>query len=105
VRIQNLKTPLETPMASPAPPLSVAQAAAAPPSSEAAGPGTAVEQRQAMEIALLKARVAHLELVVETARNLMGSNQECLLRRLYEVPRELVELTAQLRRVDPHASL
>ncbi len=57
-----------------------------------------------MEIALLKARIQHLELVVETARSLMGSNQERLLRRLHEVPREIVGLSAQLHRIDPQAS-
>jgi hypothetical protein len=56
--------------------------------------------RQGLEIALLKAQVQHLELVVETARSLMGANQERLLRRLHEVPREMVELTVQLRRLD-----
>ncbi len=59
---------------------------------------------QALEIAFLKARIQHLELVVETARSLMGSNHERLLRRLHEVPRELVELSNQLRRVDIHAT-
>ncbi len=53
------------------------------------------------EIAFLKARIQHLELVLETARSLMGSNHERLLRRLHEVPREIVELSAQLRRIDP----
>jgi hypothetical protein len=52
---------------------------------------------------MLKARVQHLELVVETARSLMGSNQERLLRRLHEVPREIAALGAQLHRIDPHA--
>jgi hypothetical protein len=104
VRIQNLKAPLETTMASAAPPLAAAQAAAAPQVEPTVASGSA-EQRQALEIALLKARISHLELVLETARGMMGANQERLLRRLYEVPRELVELTAQLRRVDPHASV
>jgi hypothetical protein len=63
-----------------------------------------VLERQAVEIALLKARIQHLELVVETARSLMGSNQERLLRRLHEVPREIVGLSAQLHRLDPQAS-
>jgi len=104
VRIQNLKAPLETTMASAAPPLAAAQAAAAPALDTGSAAGS-VEQRQALEIALLKARIHHLELVLETARGMMGANQERLLRRLYEVPRELVELTAQLRRIDPQASL
>ncbi len=117
MRIQNLKTPEPSPMASPVPPLSVAQNAASaaqpndaapagsPSGSSSGSPNSPVEHRQALEIALLKARIQHLELVVETARCLMGSNQERLLRRLHEVPRELVELTAQLRRVDPTAAL
>lgn len=54
---------------------------------------------QALEIAMLKAHIQHLELVVETARSLMGSNQERLLRQLHEVPREMMALSAQLRRV------
>ncbi len=57
-------------------------------------------ERQSAEIALLNARVQHLELVVETARSLMSSNQERLLRRLYELPHEIAELSAQLRRLD-----
>jgi hypothetical protein len=51
----------------------------------------------------LKARIQHLDLVLETARSLMGSNHERLLRRLHELPREIVELSAQLRRLDPAA--
>jgi hypothetical protein len=60
--------------------------------------------RQSLEIALLKARIQHLELIVETARGLMGSNQERLLRQLHDVPRDIVTLSAQLRRVDPQAT-
>lgn len=60
--------------------------------------------RQALEIALLRTRVQHLELVVETARSLLNANQDRLLRRLHEVPRELASLTSQLQRVDPKAS-
>jgi hypothetical protein len=110
MRIQNLKAPQES--ASPANPTSSAAANVAgvtdtspPPASLVHAPGeTTVVERQAAEIALLKARVQHLELVVETARALMGANQERLLRRLHELPRELVELTAQLRRIDPNAA-
>lgn len=60
--------------------------------------------RQSVEIALLRARIQHLELVIETARSLMGSNQDRLLRRLYEMPRELVALTSQLQRIDAQAT-
>jgi hypothetical protein len=56
--------------------------------------------RTALEVALLKARIEHLELIVETARSLMGSNQERLLRRLYEVPRDITSLDAQLRHAE-----
>jgi hypothetical protein len=62
------------------------------------------QDRQALEIALLRARVQHLELVVETARSLLSANQDRLLRRLHEVPRELATLSAQLQRVDPQAN-
>ncbi len=64
----------------------------------------AAQDRQALEIALLRARVQHLELVVETARSLLSANQDRLLRRLHEIPRELVTLSTQLQRVDPQAS-
>jgi hypothetical protein len=74
-------------------------AAGAAPNGEIGG----ITERQNLEIAMLKARIQHLELVVETARSLMGANQERLLRRLHEVPRELAVLGAQLRRIDPHA--
>ncbi|HEX2943079.1 MAG TPA: hypothetical protein VHO91_18655 [Rhodopila sp.] len=59
------------------------------------------DDAQALEIAYLKARIQHLELVVETARGLMGSNHERLLRRLRDVPKELAELGVRLRRIDP----
>jgi len=57
------------------------------------------DSRAQVEIALLKARIEHLELVVEAARGLMTANQERLLRRLHEVPRELAALTARLGRI------
>jgi len=71
----------------------------------AAGPASAPENavpddRASVEIALLKAQVEHLELVVETARSLMTSNQERLLRRLHDLPREMVALAARLDRLD-----
>lgn len=49
------------------------------------------------EVAFLRARIEHLELVVETARGLMTSNQERLLRRLHELPREMAALAARVR--------
>ncbi len=64
----------------------------------------AAHNRQALEIALLRVRVQHLELVVETARSLLNANQDRLLRRLHEIPREMASLSAQLQRVDPQAS-
>lgn len=60
----------------------------------------AVIERQTIEITLLKARIEHLELVVETARGLLGSNQERLLRRLYDLPKEIVKLSQKLQRSD-----
>jgi hypothetical protein len=57
------------------------------------------------EIALLRARLEHLELVVETARSLMTSNQERLLRRLHDLPHEMMALTAKLARVGEVGSL
>jgi hypothetical protein len=75
-------------------------AAVAPAEAPPAEPG----DRQSLEIAFLKARIQHLELVVETARGLMGSNHERLLRRLHEVPRELVDLSNRLRRFDLQAT-
>jgi hypothetical protein len=58
------------------------------------------DDRASVEIALLKAQVEHLELVVETARSLMTSNQERLLRRLHDLPREMAALAARLDRFD-----
>jgi len=66
------------------------------PAEEAAPP----DDRSAVEIALLRAQVEHLELVVETARSLMTSNQERLLRRLHDLPREMAALAAKLERLD-----
>jgi hypothetical protein len=56
--------------------------------------------RAGIEIALLKTRIEHLELVVETARSLMTSNQEKLLRRLHDLPQEMVALSARLSRLN-----
>ena len=63
--------------------------------------------RAEAELALLRARIEHLELVVETARGLMTANQERLLRRLHDMPREVASLTWQLGRVSgtPDSSL
>jgi hypothetical protein len=58
------------------------------------------DARGQAEISLLKKRIEHLELVVETARSLMTSNQERLLRRLHDLPQELMMLTAALHRLD-----
>jgi hypothetical protein len=94
MKIQNLKTqPDETA-------LSRSQVA---PSPVDAPETVAPSERNVLEIAVLKARIQHLELVIEMARGLLGSNQERLLRRLYDVPRELATLSSQLQRVDPHA--
>jgi hypothetical protein len=65
----------------------------------------AAEDRHAIEMRLLRAQVEHLELVVETARSLMTSNQERLLRRLHDLPREMAALTARLDRLDHQAGL
>jgi len=59
------------------------------------------EEQAHAEIALLRAKIEHLELVVETARNLMTSNQDRLLRRLHELPHEMIALTATLARYAP----
>lgn len=53
--------------------------------------------RLALENQLLKAKVAHLEAVIDTARALLSTNQEKLLRQLHEAPRDLVDLTLRLR--------
>jgi hypothetical protein len=58
------------------------------------------EDRASIEISLLKAQIEHLELVVETARSLMTSNQERLLRRLHDLPHEMAALAARLDRLD-----
>ena len=96
MRIQNLKEP-NTPVVAPATPQTAAPDR--PPAPQASS-----SDRQAVEIAFLKARIQHLELVLETARSLMGSNHERLLRRLNDVPHEMVELSAQLRRFDQPAT-
>jgi hypothetical protein len=63
-------------------------------------PPPPAEDRNAVEISLLRAQIEHLELVVETARSLMTSNQERLLRRLHDLPREMAALAARLERLD-----
>lgn len=82
-----------------APPAAAAPAAEAR-SVAAAADTKAVIERQGVEIALLKARIEHLEIVVETARGLLGSNQERLLRRLYDLPKDIVKLSQRLQRSD-----
>ena len=106
MKIQNLKTVQEQHTA---PAVVVSNASGS--NSESAGlptsalaTGHADPSKQELEIALLRLRIQHLELVVETARSLLGSNQDRLLRRLYELPRELVSITSQLHRIDPHAT-
>lgn len=65
-----------------------------------AAPSAAVSPARAeAEIALLRARIAHLETVLEAARGFMTSNQERLLRRLHDLPQELVTLSSQFERL------
>lgn len=108
MKIRNLKTaseagdtPVQASLAEPSPAVAdqrvTATVIADRPADDAA------HDRQALEIALLRVRVQHLELVVETARSLLNANQDRLLRRLHEIPRELASLSAQLQRVDPQA--
>ena len=80
--------------------LAMADAPLATPAESPTGQGQAenADDRMATEIALLRARVAHLESVVDTARGLMSANQERLLRRLHDVPQELMLLTAKMTR-------
>jgi hypothetical protein len=59
---------------------------------------SSADAARATEIELLRARIEHLELVVETARGLMTANQERLLRRLHDVPHEMMLLTAKMTR-------
>jgi hypothetical protein len=87
-----------------------AAAVAAQPPAAGLAPETAPDEapettdaRGRAEISLLKKRIEHLELVVETARSLMTSNQERLLRRLHDLPQELMTLTAALSRLDGDA--
>lgn len=113
MRIQSLKAAPEPTPPSPviANPGAVADPGAvthangeAGPAASMAGEAGGVGERQALEVALLNARIQHLELVVETARSLMGSNQERLLRRLHDVPRDIAMISAQLRRIDPQSA-
>jgi hypothetical protein len=96
--VENLKAAEEIVAVTPE---AVASPPPAPPAALAAGEAEArLPERQALELALLNARVKHLELIVETARSLMNSNQERLLRRLHEMPHEITEIALQLRRLD-----
>ncbi len=99
MRIQNLKAPQDAPK-----PAVEAPSPVAVPGAAANDSSSVLSDPQSLEIAFLKARIQHLELVLETARNLMGTNHERLLRRLHEVPRELVELSSKLRRTDLQAT-
>jgi hypothetical protein len=99
VKIQNLKT-MKEPPSGPASMLSSVSAL-----NDDTSEQPAVHQdasKPELEVAFLRARIQHLELVIETARGLLGSNQDRLLRRLCEVPRDLVSITTQLQRLDPH---
>jgi len=112
MRVHNLKTPQEpvtnstvgAMVAAPTGIASSAIVAAEVVGAMSVGDTAGAPGHQALEIAFPKARIQHLELVVETARSLMGSNHERLLRRLHELPLELVELSNQLRRVGIHAT-
>jgi len=103
VRVQNLNLPKDVQAELPEP---MARAVLAKPVELAPSRSEMLpdESRQTLEIALLRARIQHLELVIETARGLLGSNQDRLLRRLYEIPRELASLSTQLQRIDPQAT-
>jgi hypothetical protein len=92
MRIQNLNAPSVPRTIQPSSSGDAAQASITLPSDNAGQPE--------LEIALLKAQIEHLELVVETARNLMSSNQEKLLRRLHDLPGEMVALSARLHRLN-----
>ncbi len=67
------------------------------PEPEPTAPPAATDE--ATETAWLRARIEHLELVVETARGLMTSNQEKLLRRLHDLPQEMIALNARMARL------
>jgi len=73
--------------------------------SDNSAPGLDTATARDLELALLKAQIEHLELVVETARSLMTSNQDRLLRRLHDLPREMVALTARMNRLDNQKSV
>ena len=92
MRIQNLNVPSAPRTIEPCPPGNIAQTESAAPARDAG--------QQELEIAMLRAQIEHLELVIETARNLMSSNQEKLLRRLHDLPREMVALSARLQRLN-----
>jgi hypothetical protein len=89
MQVQDFNRPAASPAADPPPP---------PSGRESMKP--AEMDRDGIEMALLRAQIEHLELVVETARSLMTNNQERLLRRLHDLPGEMVALTARLNRLD-----
>jgi hypothetical protein len=51
------------------------------------------------EIIFLRARIQHLEVVIETARSLLSSNQDRLIRRLHEIPMEFCNFSAGKLRI------
>jgi hypothetical protein len=102
--IRNFNQPVREPNLKP----DLASGSAAPPGSELSHQSESIEHaasdlesRSGTEIKLLQVRIEHLELVVETARSLMTSNQERLLRRLHDVPHELMRLTAKMTQYSP----
>ena len=100
MRIQDFRGVVQASGAATTVPFEVRPAAAAVEAQPMLTDAKAVIERQGIEIALLKARIEHLEIVVETARGLLGSNQERLLRRLYDLPKEIVKLSQRLQRSD-----
>lgn len=98
MHIQSFNTQAAPPPTPPGPPDQAAGRAAPQPDDMAVA-----DPRMDAEIAFLRARIEHLELVIETARGLMTANQERLLRRLHDVPQEMMALSARLSRISPHS--
>lgn len=96
MRITDLNAPPGQQEIPQAPQAASAQVVPLAPAREAEGE----ETRLQVELALLRARIEHLELVIETARGLMTASQEKLLRRLHDMPREISALSARLARLD-----
>jgi hypothetical protein len=97
MRIQDFNAgdpaPPPNPVAPPAP--------ARPPIKRSSAPDGSPDPLACAEakIALLQARITHLEAVIEAARGLMTSNQERLLRRLHDTPREIAALSTRVDRL------